>query len=674
VDGWDGWDSAARVLESLAGMSPGAYMALVIVLAVVCQWAAWKWNVPSILGLLLVGFGLGQVVRPEEVLGRDVLFGGVSLTVGIILFEGSLSLRIRQVTDLRRPVARLCTVTVLIAWMLITGTALLVGFDPAVALLVGAILVVTGPTVIAPILRSLRPTRRVSNLLRWEGIIVDPIGAVLAVLVFQAILAGSVDEALPAVALSLLRTAVVGFGIAIALAAALEWLMRRHAIPDFLHGVVLLGAAVGALFLSNLLQEESGLLTVTVLGVILGNRPELHLEHVREFKEHLQVLLVGALFVVLAGRVTPQQLYDVLPQALLFLVALVLVVRPVSVGLGLLGTNVTREERTLLACMAPRGIVAAAVTSIFALELGHAADRLTERAADATGATATTLAAQADELARLSTEAEQLVPLVFILIVCTVTIYGFGVGRLAERLHLASTSPQGVLFAGTSRWVVDAARLLEEHRVPTLIVAREYRTLAKARMAGLTTETANILSEYAVKDMNLAGIGSLLACSPDDETNATAAREFTSVLGRAHVFALRRGDPPGATGDAKRDTAGHLTARTPFVPALSYGELEDRLDAGMRVAAVALTPERTLADLERQYADHGGVVAMFSVRAGQTQVLHEGARLPQHGVTLIALLPGEIRTEPGAEAGAGTGAHAGAEDRGEVLSQVPPTA
>lgn len=632
----DLWTGA---LAALHGMSPGAYLALVIVLAVACQWLAWKWRVPSILMLLLVGFGIGQVVRPEEALGRDVLFGGVTITVGIILFEGSLSLRLRQVSDLGRPVARLCTVTVLVAWVLITGAALVIGFDPKVALLVGAILVVTGPTVINPILRSLRPTRRVSNLLRWEGIVVDPIGAVLAVLVFQGVLAGGVGDALPTVLLNLLRTLVVGFGIAVALAAVLEVLMRRHAIPDFLHGVVFLGAAVGALFVSNLLQPESGLLTVTVLGVVLGNRPELHLEHVREFKEHLQVLFVGALFIVLAGRVSPEQLWAVAPQALVFLALLVLVVRPVSVWLGLLGTTVTREEKTLLACMAPRGIVAAAVTSIFALEFSHASERVAERAGEVGGSQGDALAAKANELARLAVEAQQMVPLVFILIVCTVAIYGFGVGRLAERLHLASTSPQGILFAGTSRWVVDAARLLEDLRVPTLIVAREYRTLAKARMAGLTTETANILSEYAVKDMNLAGIGSLIACTPDDETNATATREFNHVLGRANVFALRRGEPPGGTGNSKRDTAGHLTARTPFVPALSYEELETRMDAGMRVKRTSLSPEFTLDDFRQQYGDQA--VLMFVHRDGQTQVAHAAGKLPHRHGTLIALVPPE---------------------------------
>jgi NhaP-type Na+/H+ or K+/H+ antiporter len=627
------WTSTADALHDLP---PGGYLALVIVVAVAAQWLAWQLRLPSILVLLLVGFGLGQVATADAVLGRDVLFGGVTLTVGIILFEGSLSLRIAHVRDLGRPVLRLCTVTVLIAWVLITLSALLVGFTLEVALLVGAILVVTGPTVIAPILRQLRPTRRVSSLLRWEGIVVDPIGAVLAVLVFQGVVGGGLGDAWPAVLLGLATTVVVGFGIALALGYLLEQLMRRDAIPDFLHGVVFLAAAVGALVVSNAIQDDSGLVTVTVLGVYLGNRPELHLEHVREFKEHLQVLFVGGLFVVLAGRVTPQQIWDVAPTALGFLALLIVVVRPVSVLVGLLGTRVTREERTLLACMAPRGIVAAAITSIFALELSHAGSDLAARAQQATGPAAASYAAQAADLQQLATEAGQMVPLVFLVIVCTVAVYGFGVGRLAERLGLASPEPQGVLFAGVNRWVVEAAGLLDQLGVPTLIVAREHLDLSKARMAGRTTVTANVLSEYAVQDMDLAGLGSLVACTRDDEHNATATREFARVLGRANVFQLRRSEQQQGRSPRK-DAAGHLTARPAFVPPLSHRELQRRLDGGMRVKRTRLSAEFTLGDLRRQY--DGQEVLMFWHRDGHTSVVHEGGKLPERDGVVVFLAP-----------------------------------
>ncbi|WP_240474304.1 cation:proton antiporter [Intrasporangium chromatireducens] len=624
-------------LHALSSIGPAGYLTLVIAVSVVCQWVAWRLGIPSILLLLLVGFGIGQVVRADEVLGHDLLFDGVRLTVGIILFEGSLSLRFKQIQDLRHPVRRLCSTTVLAAWVMITAAAWLLGFDLRVALLVGAILVVTGPTVINPILRSLRPTRRVSSLLRWEGIIVDPIGAILALLVFQAVLSGEASQAFPAVLVSLGRTILVAFGLGIGLGALLEVLMRRRAVPDFLHGVAFLAAATTALVVSDALQPESGLLTVTVLGVFLGNRPKLHLEHVAEFKEHLQVLFVGALFIVLAGRITPEQLVAVAPRAFAFLAVLVLLVRPVSVFLGLLGTRVTRNERLLLASMAPRGIVAAAVTSIFALGFGQAADSLTRQAANAGSAERSGLIAEAAELDRLAAEASQLVPLVFIVIVCTVAIYGLGISRVAERLGLASANPQGVVFVGVNTWVVDTAKLLRDLGIPVLIVARNYASLAGARMAGVPTLTANILSEFAVKDMDLAGMGYFIACTPQDEINATAAREFRRVFGGAHSYQLHRDGRSTGTGNDKRDTAGHLTARYAFLPQLSRAEMDTRMTSGMTIKRTTLSPAFTLDDFRERYGDE--TVILFVQRSPDTiDVVRPGLKLPFDDGSVIAMV------------------------------------
>jgi NhaP-type Na+/H+ or K+/H+ antiporter len=601
-------------------MTPEAYLALVLVVSVVAQWLAWQVKLPSILLLLLIGFGLGRFVDPEQVLGRQVLFGGVTIAVGIILFEGSMSLRLKHVRDLGRPVIRLCTVTVAIAWVLITLFAWLLGFQLQVALLVGAILVVTGPTVLAPILRQLRPTRRVSSLLRWEGIVVDPIGAVLAVLVFQGVLIGGVGEAVPQLLLAVVKTAVIAFGIAIAVGVLLEFFMRRHMIPDFLHGVTFLAAAVGAMVGSNALQDQSGLVTVTVLGIFVGNRPDLHVEHVAEFKEHLQVLFVGGLFVVLAGRIAPAAVLEVAPKALLFVLLLVVAVRPVSVLAGLWGTRVTRQERVLLACMAPRGIVAAAVSSIFALSFVQRARESGEPG-----------------LEHLATQASQLAPLVFVVIVCTVAIYGLGVGRLAERLGLASPSPQGILFVGDDDWVVQSAKVLTESRIQTLVLSRHYRSLAGARMSGLSTVTANILSDYAVRDMEMAGIGSLIACTREEEVNATAAREFAHLLGRANVFQLRRALSEDRSNDQRKAEASHLTARAPFRPALSYAEMADRVERGMTVKRTKLTEEFTLAHFMERYGEE--TVLMFAIKEeGSVDVLHEHMRIPQTGVSVVALV------------------------------------
>lgn len=624
------------VTDVMAGLNPAAYLALVLVVASLCQWAAWHLRVPSILLLLIAGFGLGQLVTPDAVLGREVLFGAVTLAVGIILFEGSMTLRFRDVRDLGRPVMRLFTLTPLIAWALITTAAWLLGFAIELALLVGAILIVTGPTVIAPILRMLRPTRRVAALLKWEGIVVDPIGAILAVLVFQGVLLGREGQPLPLLIGSLALTIAVAVVLGLGLGWILEQLMRRHAIPDFLHGVVFLAAAIGALVASNAIQSESGLLTVTILGIFLGNRPELHLRHVEEFTEHLQVLLVGVLFVMLAGRIAPDEVAAIAPYGLIFVAVLVFLVRPVSILVGLWGTPVTRQERTLLSFMAPRGIVAAAIASIFGLEFLHAAERTAQAAAQASGDEAEALQVRADSLMDLATQAEGLVPLVFFVIVCTVAIYGLGVGRLAERLGLATSSPQGVVFVGGTSWMVDAAKILDEAKVTTTIVSRDYGELAGARQAGLRTVTANILSDYAVKDMELPGIKSLIAGTPDDETNATAAREFAHVLGRANVYQLARTDE-GHGGPTRTKAAPHLSARHCFQPSRTHDELRELMERGFTMKRTQLTEEYTLDDFRARRGEEA--VLMFTLNGGDVTVLTPESTVPQEGVTLISLIP-----------------------------------
>ncbi len=615
-------------------MEPVVYLGIVLVIGALAQWVSWAIRIPSILVLLLLGFVGGTYVSPDEVLGRDVLFAGVTLAVGIILFEGSMSLRLADVRDLGRPVIRLCTVTVVIAWALITGAGWLVGLDLQLALLIGAILVVTGPTVINPILRQLRPTRRISSLLRWEGIVVDPIGAILAVLVYQAVLVGHREEALSTAVWTLLLSIGVALAFTLVLAVLLEVVMVRHLVPDYLHGTLFIAVAAGALVGSNLIQSESGLLTVTILGIVLGNRPRLQLGHVKEFYEHLQVLLVGVLFVILAGRVTPQQVWDNLPMALGFVALLILVVRPVSIWLGLLGTETTKRERLLMSGMAPRGIVAAAVTSIFALELEHAAETVTGE--------------RREPLIRLAEQAEAMVPLVFVTIVVSVAVYGLGVGRLAERLGLATTNPQGVVFAGSQQWVRQAAGALGELGVPTILVSQDPGELQQARMAGVRTERSNILSDYAINELDLAGIGSFVAATDDDGTNSTAAREFAHTLGRAHVYQVRREDalvPAGAEGkteaatsrSGQRSSSLHtLAARAPFRPALTYQELEERVAAGMVVRRTQLTAEFTLEHYLRRNPD---AVLLFTHDGTKASVVTEDVEVADSGITLLALAP-----------------------------------
>jgi len=304
-----------------------------------------------------------------------------------------------------------------------------------VATILGSILVVTGPTVIAPLIRHIKPSRKVGSIVKWEGIVVDPIGAIMAVLMFQAAIAGDWDSARTAIIESIIKTIIVGLLFAFVLAKAIEFALKKHYIPDFLHSVFIISIIAIAYSASNAVVHESGLLTVTVMGIALANQKSVSVKHILEFKEHLRVLIISMLFLVLSGRVDTELLTaNVVEQGLILLMLLIVVVRPLTIfGANLFSKKTTFKEQIFLAALAPRGIVAAAVTSIFALELSQAAveGKVSQEVAE---------------------QAENLVMLTFIVIVGTVAFYGLLAAPLANRLGLAAKNPRGVLFAGANTW------------------------------------------------------------------------------------------------------------------------------------------------------------------------------------------------------------------------------
>ena len=300
---------AQYVLLGLAG---------VVALGIAAQWLAWRLRVPSILLLLAFGVAAGPLtglLRPDELFGR-LLLPGVSLSVAVILFEGGLSLKVRELRAIGSDLLRLTTVGALVTWLVSLAAArFLLGFDWPLAALLAAILVVTGPTVIAPILRHLRLGGRVGAVLKWEGIVIDPLGATLALLTFVVARAGGWHGGAAEAALALLRTAVVGGGLGLLGAGLLIVPLARYWIPDALHGAVALAVVFLAFAVANALQEESGLLAVTVMGIGLANHCLARRRHLIEFKENLTVLLVSCLFILLAaparrrpGRPRPAQL------------------------------------------------------------------------------------------------------------------------------------------------------------------------------------------------------------------------------------------------------------------------------------------------------------------------------------------------------------------------------
>ncbi len=393
---------------------------VVVLLGIGAQWLGWRLRLPSILLLLIGGLLAGPVLGllSPQALQSDWVYAFVSLSVGILLFEGGLNLRLAALRKIDRATRNLLTIGVLVTWTLTTAAAYFVeGFAPSLAILVGALLVATGPAVVVPLLRDVRPKGSAGPAARWEATAIDPVGALLAVLVLKTIVLLHTPQSTPVeagltaspVLEGLSLSIFVSLGVSVAAAALLVVLLHRRLVPDFLSGPVTLAILLAAFVLAETLQREAGLLTAALMGIALANQSYVPVRRIAPFRKSLQLLLLGALFVVLGARLELDVLRHVSVNTLLFLGALVLTVRPLAVLASSLGSRLSWEERAFLAGLAPRGVMAAALAALFGFKLEPFFPQ----------------------------EADALVPVVFAVVVGTVAIYGLAAAPLARWLDLA---------------------------------------------------------------------------------------------------------------------------------------------------------------------------------------------------------------------------------------------
>lgn len=592
-------------------------LASIVVLGVLAQWFAWRAHLPAILLLLIFGFAAGPgfgILHPDEIFG-ELLFPLVSASVAIILFEGGLSLNLDELRRVGRVVRNLTSTAILITWVLASlGAYYIVDIELGTAILLGAILVVSGPTVIIPLLRQIRPTGNVGSIVKWEGIVNDPIGAILAVLVFEVLLAGGMREGTTVAILGVAKAAILGTLIGIAAAAVVVLLLRRYLIPDFLQNPVALMLVIVAFATANYVQPESGLLAVTVMGVVLANQKYVSVHHIVEFKETLRVLLISSLFIILAARLTVDQMALFSIENWLFVVFLIIIVRPLAVWLSTFRNSINWRERLFLAWMAPRGIVAAAVISVFAIQLNN------------TG----------------YPRCDYLVPLAFQVIIGTVAVYGLTAPWLARKLKLAQPNPQGVLFAGAQSWAQDMARALRDEKFPVVLVDSNWANVTGARSAGCRAYYENILSESLLADIQLDGIGRLLALTPNDEVNSLAALRFANIFGRAEVYQL----PARAAkeGQSDKETPKHLRGRSLFAKEANFANLLTRFQSGAVVKKTSITEEYPFEKFKQTYGDKA--VPLFVISPSHTlEICTAGDEVePVPGDKIIALVDEKAAT------------------------------
>ena len=551
----------------------------ILVLGIGAQWVAWKVHLPSILLLLIAGFVAGPItgwLAPDVLLG-PILFPFVSLSVAVILFEGGLSLDLRELREIGPAVRNLVTIGVGVTWVLTTLAAYyILEFPLGLALLLGAILVVTGPTVIIPLLLYLRPKGRVGRVARWEGIVNDPIGALLAVLVFEVLMGTGLEAHTPSVHTlrQLLMSVFIGVGAGLTGAFLLRLLLLRYLVPDFLVNSVVLMAVVLDYVVSDMLQPESGLIAVTIMGIALANQRDLPVRDIVAFKEELRVLLIGSLFIILAARLTLDAIMLLEWRSLIFLGLLILVVRPLAVWFSLWRTSLEPRERVFLMGLAPRGIVAAAVASIFAERL----------------------------MAQGITEAALLTPVTFLVVAGTVAVYGLGAGPLARWLKLAEPDPQGVLMLGAHTWARKLALELQKWGIQVILVDANAAHVRMARKQGLQAYHGNVLAEELEERIDLDGIGYFLALTSNDEVNSLAVLHFRDVFGRSRVFQL--------VPELGEEVPAHLRGRLLFAEEATYSYLTRRFREGHRLVTIEVEESMTLEKVKAQFGEEA--LALFA--------------------------------------------------------------
>lgn len=587
-------------------------------IAIACQWFAWWVKLPAILFLLLAGLVAGPVsgwLHPDALFG-DLLFPMVSLAVAVVLFEGSLTLRFEDIRGLERVVRRLVSSGLLVTWLVTSVAArLFLDLSWSLAFLFGAVTVVTGPTVIVPMLRTVRPSARLANILRWEGIVIDPIGALLAVLVFEFIVSGRGGTALGHTLLSFGRLVGVGLLVGAVCGYVLGVILRRHWLPDYLHNVATLTLVFGAYAAANAWQAESGLLAVTVMGMWLANMPDVPVEDILDFKESLSVLLISGLFIILAARVDLHRVTQLGWAAVAVFLAIQFVARPAKVLVSTWGSALSWRERVLLGWIAPRGIVAAAVAALFGIRLqqqGYAG-------------------------------AELLVPLTFMVIIGTVVLQSAGARLLAVWLQVAEPEPKGFLLIGANPVARAIARALCDKGFRTLLTDTNWDNIRSARMEGLSTYYGNPVSEHADRHLDLVGIGRLLALSPQRELNALASVRYRSEFGSDGIFVLRTASDKAA--DDKSRVSVAAGARVLFGDRTSYSKLASLLSQGGQVHDTALTDSFDFHAYQARYANKAIPLFAISPRGRLYPFFAGDSVAPEAGWTIIGLIPKQVEEQ-----------------------------
>jgi len=575
-----------------------------------CQWLAWRVRLPAILFLLAAGILLGPItgrLDPDALFG-DLLFPLISLSVAVILFEGSLTLNFSEIRSQKNVVQRLIILGAAVSWVIVAIAAhYLFALSWELSVLFGALTVVTGPTVVVPMLRTVRPNAAIANILRWEGILIDPIGALLVVVIFEFIISHGQGSGFIHSMLAFFQVVLFGTLLGLAGGFILSFVFKRFWVPEYLQNLATLSTVFIVFTGANVLAHESGLLAVTLMGMWMANRKELHIAEILNFKEDLTVVLLSGLFILLAARLELPEILALGFTPIILLLVMQFIARPASIWLSAWGSTLTWQEKTLLSWIAPRGIVAAAVSALFAIRLEEAGLE----------------------------QAGVLVPLTFIVIVGTVVLQSATSRPLARWLNVLAKRPEGFLVIGANQVARKIAEALHKQGVRVLLTDSNYDNIKSARMEGLETFYGNPLSDFAEQRLDLDGIGRLLAFSPVRDNNTVAGMHFRNEFGARKIYTVQTSSDTKLP--EKHQQGAEKRGYILFNRDLTFSKLASLFARGAEIKATKITEEFAF---EKFINTHGSnAIPMFAVDPnGRVQVfVDDGEFIPPAGWTLVSL-------------------------------------
>ncbi|MFS4415489.1 cation:proton antiporter [Maribacter sp. 2307ULW6-5] len=503
-------------------------LAGIIILGIVAQWVAWRLKLPAILPLILIGLIVGPIATLYTVDGSkliepiwngkkglfpgDGLYYFVSLAISIILFEGGLTLKRSEIRNVGPVITKLITLGSLVTFLAAGFAAhFIFGLSWQISFLFSALIIVTGPTVITPILRNIPLKKDVSAILKWEGILIDPIGALAAVLVFEFISVGGGEAYTFTALMEFGKILLFGFTFGFTFAHGLAFAIKKNFIPHYLLNVVSLSVVLLVFVESEVFAHESGLLAVVVMGMVMGNMDLPNRKELLYFKESLSVLLISILFILLAANIDIEDLQLILTwQTVALFAVIVFVIRPLGVFLSSSGSNLMLKEKLFISWVGPRGIVAAGIASLFGSKL----------------------------IARGVPGAEYITPLVFMIVLGTVLLNATTARRFAKLVKVFLTKSEGILIIGASQVPRLIAAYLQENKRHVVVIDNNETNVNKANQLGLDAFEANIYSDALSDYVELSDVGYVMALTGNSDINKYAIKKFQRDFGENGSFRL----------------------------------------------------------------------------------------------------------------------------------------